>query len=130
MIEEQTVGMLCHALAAHPEFPWRKGLVLDNGDVLMFNDNEESVDELRELGVSLEHPTTIGWMFTDLVARLAKVGGYVGLAHQLRGIWTVHAWDLQTWKPDGTGDARLLAESDKLGEALGRAWLASWENVA
>jgi|JI10StandDraft_1071094.scaffolds.fasta_scaffold02598_16 hypothetical protein len=111
---------LCEKLAAHDKFPWRKGLVLDNGDVLMLNDNEESVDELRELGLLLEHPTTIGWMFTDLVELWSKRGVLIAVFENSPGAWVVLR------KAEAFFSTEELGRGEKIGEALGRALLATW----
>ncbi len=131
---------LCEKLAAHPKFPWGKGLTLSGDHVLMSDDTfdpemsrpvydvdeervyNESIDELRKFGLLLEHPTTIGWMFTTLVELWAKSVTPVGVHQTSTGVWVVQR------RRDFLGGAETLGVADQLGEALGHALLTSWSD--
>lgn len=127
---------LCEKLAAHPKFPWGKGLTLSGDHVLMSDDtfdpemsrpvydvDEErvynaSIDELRKFGLLLEHPTTIGWMLTTLVELWWKPKALIAVYESSPGVWTVAR--------NSALGVDTLGEGRDVGEALGHALLATW----
>ncbi len=127
---------LCEKLAAHPKFPWGKGLTLSGDHVLMSDDtfdpemsrpvydvDEErvynaSIDELRKFGLLLEHPTTIGWMLTTLVEFWAKNKALIAVYESYLGVWTVAR--------NSVLGVDTVGEGESVGEALGHALLATW----
>lgn len=130
---------LCDNLAAHPKFPWGKGLTL-SGDHVLMSDNpfdsemlrpvydvdeervyNESVERLQERGLLLEHPTTIGWMFTTLVEIWSKRLALIAVYESTNGVWTVAS--------NSVRGVDTLGEGPRVGEALGKALLFSWESV-
>ncbi len=127
---------LCEKLAAHPKFPWGKGLTLSGDHVLMSDDTfdpemsrpvydvdeervyNESIDELRKFGLLLEHPTTIGWMFTTLVELWWKPKALIAVYESSPGVWTVAR--------NSVLGVDTVGEGESVGEALGHALLATW----
>ena len=127
---------LCEKLAAHPKFPWGKGLTLSGDHVLMSDDTFDpvmsrpvydvdearvvnaSTVELRKVGLLLEHPTTIGWMLTTLVELWWKPKALIAVYESSPGVWTVAR--------NSALGVDTLGEGRDVGEALGHALLATW----
>jgi hypothetical protein len=92
--------------------------------IVYFDDEEhlgEAFHEEYSKELLLEHPTTIGWMFSTLVEIWSKRKMPLAVYERVPGEWAVVC--------NSVLGANQLGEGPRVSEALGRALLFTWETA-